>query len=33
MGQVSLKLYDKFGLIRRIETTGNDLTFSITTTK
>jgi len=27
MGQVSLKLYDKFGLIRRIETTGNDLTF------
>jgi len=27
MGPVSLKLYDKFGLILRIETTVNDLTF------
>src|SRR3954447_9584291 len=27
MGAVSLKLYDKFGLILRIETTVNDLTF------
>lgn len=27
MGPVSIKLYDKFGLILRIETTGNDLTF------
>lgn len=27
MGSVSLKLYDKFGLILRIETTVNDLTF------
>jgi hypothetical protein len=27
MGLVSLKLYDKFGLILRIETTVNDLTF------
>ena len=27
MGPVSIKLYDKFGLILRIETTVNDLTF------
>lgn len=27
MGPVSLKLYDKFGLVLRIETTVNDLTF------
>ena len=27
MGPVSNKLYDKFGLILRIETTVNDLTF------
>jgi hypothetical protein len=27
MGPVSLKLYDKFSLILRIETTVNDLTF------
>jgi hypothetical protein len=27
MGPVSLKLYDKFGLMLRIETTVNDLTF------
>ena len=27
MGPVSLKIYDKFGLILRIETTVNDLTF------
>jgi hypothetical protein len=27
MGSVSIKLYDKFGLILRIETTVNDLTF------
>jgi hypothetical protein len=27
MGPVSLKLYDKFGLLLRIETTVNDLTF------
>ena len=31
MGPVSLKLYDKFGLILRIETTVNDLTFFSTT--
>jgi hypothetical protein len=33
MGPVSLKLYDNFGLILRIETTVNDLTFSITTAR
>lgn len=27
MGKVSLKLYDKFGLILRVETTANDVTF------
>ena len=27
MGPVSLQLYDQFGLILRIETTVNDLTF------
>ena len=27
MGPVSLKLYDKFGLVLRIETTVNDVTF------
>ena len=33
MGPVSLKMYDKFGLILRIETTVNDLTFSSTTAR
>jgi hypothetical protein len=33
MGPVSIKLYDKFGLILRIETTVNDLTFSSTTAR
>jgi hypothetical protein len=33
IGPVSLKLYDKFGLILRIETTVNDLTFSSTTAR
>jgi hypothetical protein len=28
MGLVSLKLYDKFGIILRIETTDNDFGFS-----
>lgn len=33
MGPVSIKLYDKFGLILRIETTLNDVSFSSTTAR
>ena len=33
MGPVSIKLYDKFGLILRIETTVNDLTLFNTTAR
>ena len=27
MGEVSIKMYDKFGLVLRVETTANDVTF------